>query len=194
MYSKSSCSAAFRAKKVLIVKLGRIARAVDQPDLPAPVERWPVVRKQMLNKPAHGRDPGAGGDQDRIGKRLAQREQTVRAVEADRVPRLHVRKQVRKEPALHAVHAQIEGVRAGRGRDGVSARLQLASSVFPDQGDKLARLEGKLIPALDCKFQVKALRRFGDADLLSKPCCMEFTCHSWLSIYSTVTDFARFRG
>ena len=178
MYSKSGMLGGFPCEKVLIVKLGRIAGSVNQPDLPAGVERWPVVRKQMLNKPAHGRDPGAGRDQDRIGKRLSQREQAVRAMEADRLPRLHVRKQVRKEPALHAVHAQIEGVRTGSGSDGISARLHLTSRIFPDERDELARSECKLIPALDYIFQVKALRRFGDANLLSKPCCMEFTCHS----------------
>src|SRR6202789_3762688 len=72
-----------------IVKLGRIARAVDQPDFSAPAKRWPTIRKEMLNEAAHRSYAGAGSDKDGVGQRLAQRKQTMRAMEADRLSRLH---------------------------------------------------------------------------------------------------------
>ena len=58
-------------EEVLIVELGGIARAVDQPDLSSAGERRPVVRKQMLDEAAHRRNPGAGRDQDRVGQAAA---------------------------------------------------------------------------------------------------------------------------
>ncbi len=92
--------------------------------------------------------------------RLAQGEQSVRAVKLDGRPFRQIAQPVGKKALVYAVEAQIEGsVRSRRRRDGVCAGVFLAIGPRMFDRDKLAGNEAELFCALDTKLEMLGLRR-----------------------------------
>jgi hypothetical protein len=163
---------------VAVVDFGFVAGSVNEPDAGVlGQERRGVFGEEPLHEAAHGRDSGAGGDEDCIHERLAEGEESVGAVELDAVAFGQVGEEVGKESAFDAVGADVEDVAAGRGGDGVGAGLLLAVGIGRDHGDELAGFEGEVVGAFNDKLEMKCLGLLGEQDLTAQACCEEFSFH-----------------
>ena len=175
-----------RLELFLIVDIGFVAGAVDEPYLFAPATVGATLREEPLRIAAHGRNACSRCNQDRIGDGLMKHKVPMRPVNLDRSARRQigeVGKMIRKEPVLDTVHAKIEVVAAWRRRNRVGARLLFAILVGCDGRNKLARRKGKVLHAVDGKVEVVALGDFRDADFLLKTRGNCLTCQRDLSLF-----------
>ena len=85
-----------------------------------------------------------------------------------------------EESLLHAVHAQLKFVAAGRRADRVGAGLLLAFGVEGHAGNELPWGERKARQLVDDEVEVVALGNFGDALFACQSCSKQFSRHDVL--------------
>lgn len=88
-----------------IVDLRLVAAAVDEPDLASSAAVFSTLGEQVLNEAEYRCDSGSGGNEDAVGERLAECEETVGTVELKRLADFQITKQIRKIAALYAIYA-----------------------------------------------------------------------------------------
>src|ERR1051326_810031 len=114
-----------------------------------------TLGKQPIGIAAHRSDAGTRGDEDAIAKRIAQREQAVRAVELNLRPILEITEEIRKKTAFDAVQAQIKCIVCSRpAGHRVGARDQLSFVIRGHHGDELARGKIKALRLRDVEFKM----------------------------------------
>jgi hypothetical protein len=146
---------------VLVVDLGFVAGSVDQPEIFVfGEERGLVVGEEPLDKAEHGRDAGAGGDEDGVGEGLAEGEESVGAVELDGFADGHVGEEVGEESVFDAIDAEVELVAAGGRGERVGAGLEFAAGIGADEGNKLAGSEIEGGEFRDIEGEVEGLSAF----------------------------------
>ena len=79
----------------------------------------------------------------------------MRSMKRNALPDLEIAQQVGKEPALHAIHADVESVTMGRRRDRVRAGLLLAGRVESQERNKLSGLKIEFLQLRDGKFKME---------------------------------------
>jgi hypothetical protein len=76
-------------------------------------------------------------------------------MKGDTLPFLQITQQVGEEPALHAIHADVESIAMGRRCDGVRPGLLLAGRVDSQEGNKLSGLKIEVFQLRDGKFKME---------------------------------------
>ena len=127
-----------------------VAHPEQQPDF-----RRVGLLIEVLQHGADGRDAGPGGDEGRYGVgRLAQREQSERALKPDGIARLQMKKPRGNEAMRDDVQAQVKPVVVvRRGGDGVRPNALFAVD-FDVHGNELAGLKVELAAVLDFEFKM----------------------------------------
>src|SRR5664279_2683452 len=165
----------YRLKIIAIVQLGFPARSVDHPEVAAFAQVVAILTKQILREAEHGCHSRSRGDEDAVGKRFAQEEETMRTVEVHSLAHFKIAIVIGEEAAFDPVYAEVKLVAARCGGDGVGARLQLSIGVFSLGGYKLTGHKIERIQLIHSEDQMKTLRSFRDTLLADEPSGKDLT-------------------
>ena len=120
----------------MVIDVGFMAGAVDQPDLLAVAAVGAAFGKEPLQIGAHGRNAGTGGHKDRIGDGILQDEVAVRAVNLDGGAYRQigqVGQVIGEEAVLYAIDAELERLARRQKRWNRRASAACRSGPLPRQ-------------------------------------------------------------